>query len=235
MRKRLLVVGASRGIGGAIAQHFQRDGYALYAVSRTPAQAGEWICADISTKAGIQKVVEAIGNTPLDALLYMGGVWEQNAFTDAFDFAMSPDEETRFVLAVNLIAPIELTKALAKNLSAAENPRAIYIGALSGLEQSATPEVANTASKFGLRGAVQSLRLALSKEHIGFTVINPGNIATEEVISDIEEGRFSQQTPIPMKDVIDTVEWILARSPTVDVSEINLMQKTRYSPNDLGN
>ena len=107
--------------------------------------------------------------------------------------------------------------------------RLLYIGSLSGLDQSASPEVANTASKFGLRGAVQSLRLALAKEQIGFTVINPGNIATEEVISDIEAGRFSQQTPIPMADVIETVEWILMRSPHVDISEVNLMQKIKYS------
>lgn len=223
--KTLLVVGASRGIGGAIAQHFHGQGHRLYAVSRSPAQAGEWIRADISTAAGIQTVVEAIGNAPLDALLYMGGVWEQNAFTNRYDFHTSSDEETRFVLSVNLIAPIELTKALAKNLAKTNNPRAIYIGALSGLDQSASPEVANTASKFGLRGAVQSLRLALVDEQIGFTVINPGNIATEEVITDIEEGRFCEQTPIPMSDVIETVEWILARSPAVDVSEINLRQK----------
>ena len=224
-KKTLLVVGASRGIGGAIAQYLQSQGHYLYSVSRSPAQAGKWLRADISTTAGIQKVVEAIGNTPVDALLYMGGLWEQNAFTDDFDFRASPDDETRFVLAVNLVAPIELTKALANNLAKTQNPRAIYIGSLSGLDQSASSEVANTASKFGLRGAVQSLRLALSEEQIGFTVINPGNIATEEVMTDIKEGRFCDQTPIPMSDVIETVEWILARSPAVDVSEINLRQK----------
>lgn len=212
-----------------MAQYFYQKGHRILAVSRTPAQAGEWISADVSTAAGIQKVIAAVSDCPLDALLYMGGVWEKNAFTKDFDFLSSSDEETRFVLAVNLIAPIELTKALTKNLSISENPRAIYIGSLSGLEQSASPEVANTASKFGLRGAVQSLRLALAKEQIGFTVINPGNIATEEVLSDIEAGRFSQQTPIPMADVIETVEWILMRSPHVDISEVNLMQKIKHS------
>ncbi|MEL6261172.1 MAG: SDR family oxidoreductase [Cyanobacteria bacterium J06626_6] len=225
LSKNILVVGASRGIGGAVAQHFHRQDHYVYAVSRTQAIAGNWIAADISTAAGIQRVVDAVGANPLDALLYMGGVWEKNAFTDAFDFQGSPDEETRFVLAVNLIAPIELTKALARNLSMAKNPRAVYIGALSGLNNAASPEVANTASKFGLRGAVQALRLALATEKIGFTVINPGNIATEEVLSDIEAGRFSQQVPIPMTDVIETIEWILARSAAVDISEVNLRQK----------
>ncbi|MEL6882605.1 MAG: SDR family NAD(P)-dependent oxidoreductase, partial [Cyanobacteria bacterium J06607_10] len=129
MGKTFLVVGASRGIGGAIAQHFHQQGHHIYAVSRTRAACGSWIQADISTAVGIQSVVQSIGSQPLDALLYMGGVWEANAFTDAFDFRASPDAETRFVLAVNVIAPIELTKALATNLARADNPRAIYVGA----------------------------------------------------------------------------------------------------------
>lgn len=94
------------------------------------------------------------------------------------------------MISVNTIAPIEITRTLAANLAQATNPRAIYIGALSGLDNCATPEVANTVSKFGLRGAVQALLLALGGQNIGFTVINPGNIATEEVLLDIEEGRF---------------------------------------------
>ncbi|MEL6602444.1 MAG: SDR family NAD(P)-dependent oxidoreductase, partial [Cyanobacteria bacterium J06614_10] len=126
LSKNILVVGASRGIGAAVAQHFHQQGHHIYAVSRTQAIVGNWIAADISTAAGIQQVVETIGANPLDALLYMGGVWETNAFTDAFDFQASPGAETRFVLAVNVIAPIELTKALAQNLSMTDNPRAIY-------------------------------------------------------------------------------------------------------------
>jgi 3-oxoacyl-[acyl-carrier protein] reductase len=55
--------------------------------------------------------------------------------------------------------------------------------------------VANTASKFGLRGAAQAFKLALRDYKIGVTVINPGNVATEEVATDIEQGRFSHQVP----------------------------------------
>jgi len=225
MSRTFAVIGASRGIGGAIAQHFHAKGDKVYAVSRTPAQAGDWIQADISGTEGIEKVHQAIGSQTLNALLFMGGVWEENAFTSEFDFVNSSDEETRFVIGVNLIAPIEVTKALAGNLSQASNPRAIYIGALSGLDHSASKEVANTASKFGLRGAIQALRIALKRSRIGFTVINPSNVATEEVLQDIEEGRFSPQTPIPIADVISSIEWILSLSPAVDTGDINLWQK----------
>lgn len=224
-RKSVVVVGASRGIGASVAQHFKKNGYHVISVSRTLPVAGEWIQADISTEEGIRAVADAIGDTPIDALLYMGGVWENNAFTNQYDFMKSSDEETRYVISVNTIAPIEITRQLANNLAQSDNPRAIFIGSVSGLDHCASIEVANTASKFGLRGAVQSLRLALCSYNIGFTVINPGNVATDEVLADINEGRFPLQVPIPIKDLISSIEWILALSSAVDVVEINLQQR----------
>jgi len=223
--RKIAVIGASRGIGAAVAQHFAQKGDRVVSVSRSQAVAGEWIQADISTSEGIKSIADKLGESALDALLFMGGVWEDGAFTDQYDFMKSSDRETRFVIAVNTIAPIELTRQLAKNLVKSDNPRAIFIGALSGLDNSATAEVANTASKFGLRGAAQALKLALRAYKIGVTVINPGNVATEEVMTDIEEGRSPQQVPIPLTDLISAIEWILELSNTVDVGDINMQQK----------
>ena len=219
-------MGASRGIGAAVARHFAQKGDRVFSVSRSQPVAGEWIQADISTPKGIQLVADTIGEAVLDAFLFMGGVWEDGAFTGQYDFLKSSDRETRHVIAVNTIAPIELTKQLSKNLIKSHNPRAIFIGSLSGLDNSATIEVANTASKFGLRGAAQALKIALGDRNIGITVINPGNVATEEVLTDIEEGRFEQQVPIPLADIISAIEWILTLSNTVDIGEINIWQKT---------
>jgi NAD(P)-dependent dehydrogenase (short-subunit alcohol dehydrogenase family) len=223
--KRYLIIGASRGIGAAVATHLASQGHEIVSVSRSSPGLGEWIQADISTAAGIDKVATSMAERALDGLLFLGGVWEHGAFTSDYDFTRSPDDETRFVISVNLIAPIELTKRLHPNLGKSENPRAIYIGALSGLENSATPEVANTASKFGLRGAVQALRLSLATTGIGFTVINPGNLETEEVLNDIKEGRFPKQFPIPLSDLCSLVDWLLSLSRHTEVGEVNLMQK----------
>lgn len=219
-----LVVGASRGIGAAVAKHLAARGDRVIGVSRSKPELGDWIMADVSQPEGIRVVIDSVGDQPLDGLLFLGGVWERHAFTPDFDFAKSSDQETRFVLSVNLVAPIELTRGIAKCLFLAENPRAIYIGSLSGLDHSATPEVANTASKFGLRGAVQSLRQAYKCEKLGFTVINPGNIDTDEVTADIQAGLIPAQRPIPMADLCATIDWILSLSTGVDVSEVNLMQ-----------
>lgn len=224
-KRTILVIGASRGIGAAVAEYFVQRGDDVVCISRSQSTVGRWIQGDISTGAGINSVMGKIGNIPIDALLFMGGTWEQQAFTNRYHFIHSPDAETRYVIAVNTIAPIELTKQLIPNLRQSQNPRAVFIGALSGLGHCATIEVANTASKFGLRGAAQALRIALAPEKIGITVVNPGNIATPEVLDDIATGRFLAQVPIPLADIISAVAWILSLSAAVDIGEITMYQK----------
>jgi len=224
-KKQILVVGSSRGIGAEIVKYFSDLGHDVIGVSRSQSLGCEWIEADISTSSGITHLLYEIGQRPIDTLLFTGGTWEEYGFMKDFDFLKTSDEETRNIMSVNVIAPIEITKGLAKNLSLSSNPRAVYLGALSGLEHMVSVQVAYASSKFALRGAIQSLRVALKKEGIGFTVINPGNVATEEVLLDIEEGRFKEQTPIPISDIISAIEWILGVSSSVEVADINLIQK----------
>jgi 3-oxoacyl-[acyl-carrier protein] reductase len=225
MSKNIVIAGASRGIGAAAALHLDPTTARLMAVSRTRAVAGEWIEADLATDAGIDRVVDAVGDASLDALLYLGGTWERGAFTDAYRFLDSPPDETRHIIAVNLVAAILLAQRLAPALGRAANPRIVLIGSLSGRDGGATPEVANTASKFGLRGAAQALALSLHPLGIGVTVINPGNLATPEVETDIAEGRFGAQMPIPMADLLRTLDLVLSLSPDAVPAEIDLAQK----------
>lgn len=121
---RVVVVDASRGIGGAVVQHIMPRTTELITVSRSPSS-GNWIEADITTKVGIETVKLAVGNSPLDALLYMGGTWETNAFTDKYSFEQCSDGDIENVIAVNLLAPILLVKSLLPALCQATNPKII--------------------------------------------------------------------------------------------------------------
>lgn len=225
MKRNIVVVGASRGIGASVAEFYDANGDNVISVSRTRSNIGEWVSADISTPGGIQKVIESVSDRPIHALLFMGGVWEAGAFTDDYDFEKSSHAETQSIINVNLVAPIEITKGLLKNLRKAENPRAVFMGATSGLEISNTLEVAYSASKFGLRGAVHALRLGFEREGIGFTVINPGYVGTEEVLEDIKSGQSAGVVPIPMTDVLLAVDFVLRSSRDTDVGDITLTQK----------
>ena len=172
-------------------------------------------------------MVSSVANTPIAALLFTGGVWEQGAFTDDYEFRESSHRETQTVINVNLVAPIEITKGLVDNLKRTNNPRAIYMGATSGLERSDCREVAYSASKFGLRGAIHALRLELQKHGVSFTSINPGYVATPEVLEDIRQGGLSDLAPIPMEDIIRTIDWILSTSNIVETGDLLLTHKPK--------
>ncbi len=223
--KTMLIVGGSRGIGLAVAKHYATRVEQLYCVSRSPSPVGEWIEADISKQEGLDAVASVVGDRPLDAFLFLGGVWEAGAFTDRYAFDSSSFEEIDFVIAVNLTAPIKLTKLLLTNLQASEDPRVLVVGTLSGLENCAGREVANSASKYGLRGAAQAMQRELGKLGICFTVVNPDNMETPEVLKDIQTGAFGPQVPIPMADLVKVIDCTLSLSRNSYVSEVNLTQR----------
>ena len=130
--KRVLVVGASRGIGAAVARHLLPSTAELITVSRTPSKFGKWIEADVSDISGIKKISSVVGDRSLDTLLYMGGTWEEQAFTSQYDFEQCSDEDIERVITVNLLAPIRLVKTLLPALRRSNNPKIIFMGALSG-------------------------------------------------------------------------------------------------------
>ncbi|WP_019507091.1 SDR family oxidoreductase [Pleurocapsa sp. PCC 7319] len=220
--QKILVVGASRGIGAAVSEHILSSTTELITVSRSRANFGNWIEADISTKAGIETVKLAVGNSPLDALLYMGGTWETNAFTKEYSFERCADEDIENVIAVNLLAPIRLVKSLLPALRQGANPKVIFMGALSGLDNFPAREVANTASKFGLRGVVHALREELRSDRIAVTIINPGNIATPEVLDDLKQAGQPESNAIPLSDLLSVIDCILSLSRSTCIKEIQI-------------
>jgi short-subunit dehydrogenase len=110
--RKVVVVGGSRGVGAAVAEHILSCTTELITVSRSPSRVGNWIQADLRTKVGLEAVTNAVGNSPLDVLLYMGGTWETKAFTREYSFEKCSDEDIENVIAVNLLAPIQLVKSL---------------------------------------------------------------------------------------------------------------------------
>jgi 3-oxoacyl-[acyl-carrier protein] reductase len=220
--KTMLVAGASRGIGLAVAEHLASRTDRLLSVSRTEAAIGEWIQADLSNLGGVETVANAIGNARLDALLYMGGTWETHAFTSQYCFEDCSDADIAQVIAVNLVAPIRLVKASLPALRRSDNPKIIFMGALSGRDNFSGREVANSASKFGLRGVVHSLREELRSQQISVTVINPGNVGTPEVLADLAVNNLIGGEAIPLTDLLSIIDCILSLSRATCIKEIDV-------------
>lgn len=196
---RVVVAGASSGLGAALAADFAGRGHEVVALSRRPAAAGRWVAADLSGEAGVAAAVAGIGAAPVDLLVHAAGIWEAAAFTPDYDFAASPAAEIRAVLDTNLLAPILLVQALLPQLAAALG-RVIWIGSTSGLPGVGTPEVAYNASKAGMAAAGEALAVALRARGVTVSVLNPG---------DFGEGPGG----IPMADLVAMVRLAAELSP----------------------
>ena len=97
------------------------------------------------------------------------------------------------------------------------------MGALSGRDNFSGREVANSASKFGLRGVVHSLREELRSQQIGVTVINPGNVGTPEVLADLAADNLLGGEAIPLADLLSITDCVLSLSRATCIKEIDVL------------
>ena len=210
--KRIVVTGASSGIGAAIVARLVSLGHEVIGVSRRQPAAGTWLSADLSRVEEISRISNELRSVPINALIHNAGIWESDAFSNDYEFETSSPEEIRTILNVNLLAPILLTQGLIDPL-AAEQGRVILIGSTSGLDNIGLPEVAYNASKAGLRGAAQAMSVALVRRRIAVTLINPGDVDTEP------GGRPPR---LSLADLVESVVHCLALSPQTVISEMTL-------------
>ncbi len=184
-QKRILVTGASRGLGLAIAKALVTDGAQTVLVSRDEKRlgvvAGELrtlggicthIAADIrepeSTNAIVDHVMNEFGG--IDGLVNNAGVF---VWKSALDLTREDFNDT---IATNLSAPFFLSQAVARiMIQQGEGGSILNIASIHGRVPDANV-VAHCASKFGLLGLTRSLAEAWREHDIRVNAICPGAI-----------------------------------------------------------
>lgn len=190
--KIVLITGAAMGMGRLYAEHavaeraavvvlWDTDAKALEATRAELAARGTKVLAHVVDVSSPQAVAEAAqrvqaeAGTP-DIVINNAGVvrgkpfWEHDPVTD-----------TEFVIRVNVLGPMHVTRAFLPAMMAAGNEaRVLNVASASGLV-SVPRMTVYTASKWALIGWSDSLRLELKREghgHVRVTTLMPSYIKT---------------------------------------------------------
>jgi short-subunit dehydrogenase len=180
---RVLLTGASRGLGAALARELADRGSRLALVARSEAPlravadevAGVALVADLAEPSGreglVERAEEALGG-PLDVLVNNAGVVEVGPLWGASAASVARQVD------VDLLAPLELIRQALPGMLARGRGHLVSVSSL----QSTTPTPGCTAygaSKAGLSHLHGILRLELAGTPVRTTLVSPGPVGTE--------------------------------------------------------
>ena len=172
---RVLVTGATGGLGTVLARRLARDGARLTVTGRRAdaleALAGELgaraIVADLAERADVDALVSAAGE--IDVLISCAALPGSGRLQTLE--AVHVDR----ALEVNLRAPVALAHALLPGMLERRRGALVFICSLAGTAATAGAST-YCASKFGLRGFALALRAELAGSGVGVSHIRPGFI-----------------------------------------------------------
>ena len=218
--KRLLVTGASRGIGAAIVETLSRDG-------------AQVVCLDVPAAAeALHAVAERVGGValPLDvtdphtppqlvaqALAQGGwdGVVHNAGITRDKTIAKMPEHGWQSVVQVNLQSQWAITQALLEARALKPLARVVCVSSIAGMAGN-VGQTNYAFSKAGVIGLVQSLAPRLAANGMAINAVAPGFIETQMTaaipLAIREAGRRMNsmgQGGQPV-DVAETIAWLVS-------------------------
>ena len=226
LSKRVLITGASSGIGNATALELAAKGYSLVLAARREdllmqtvaeclkrgAAAVVPVPCDVTRDDGRIRAALALGELPSDlepCLINNAGIGEFGPFAEM------PAEVIESQIQTNLIGAMLLTQTVLPLF--AKGGRIINV--LSVVAEVPLPQsAAYAASKAGLRMFGLVLQQELRYQGVLITNLMPGATST-----DIWSENAPHQDMMPPEAVAETIEWLLSSPPNRVVDEMMLM------------
>ncbi|MFT5110789.1 MAG: NAD(P)-dependent dehydrogenase (short-subunit alcohol dehydrogenase family) [Parasphingorhabdus sp.] len=176
INKTAVVTGGGQGIGLGISQALLSAGAKVAVVQRSPIPAeletnpnACWIQADLAESDSFDKVAAELGKLfdCLHVLVNNAGVMFEKTLDDM------NLQDWQSMLAINLTAPVFLSKKLLPLMREAGAASIIHIGSIEGI--AANPEhVAYCSSKAAVHGLARAMAVDLGKDNIRVNAIAPG-------------------------------------------------------------
>lgn len=202
--KKILVTGASSGIGKAIAVECSKMGASVIITARNEQRLEETlllmhgdthikVIADISIVEDIYRLVKELPQ--LDGIVHCAGM----TIPKPFHFYSS--DNIHNLMDVNFNAPVLITQFAIKEKKIRNKSSIVFISSISGVWVSYTAGSMYSASKGAINGLIKGLAIELGSKGIRVNSVNPGmvetNILSDGVIS--EEQLFEDRKKYPLK------------------------------------
>jgi len=186
VKKNVLITGSSKGLGKQLALHFAAKGYEIILHGRnrkdlidTKKKVVEKgvecsiVRGDVKEGRTIGRLYQAVRKKNVEVFI-------NNAALECPHLSLEDisDKQIKGLLVVNLIASLKLIKRIYSFFKKRNHGDIVIINSKSGLEPQKLRSV-YCASKWGLRGFTQALRLEAPKSRVRVIDVYPGRIRTK--------------------------------------------------------
>lgn len=206
-----LVTGGNKGIGQAISDKLQADGFTVIVIGRSLSPDSSHISyqGDVSNTEEVERILEDIFRQygKIDVLVNNAGITKDNLM-----LRMSL-EDFRDVLDVNLVSAFYLSKLVSKQMLKKRQGKIINISSISGIHGNAG-QANYAAAKAGLIGLTQTMAKEFASRNILVNAVAPGFIETAMTDKLPEEIRNKMKETIPLQrfgrpeEVADVVSFL---------------------------
>jgi len=227
--KRVLVTGASKGIGRAIAQELARAGATVvvgYRSGQDDAEAlateigGAAVQADVSSPEDARRLVDEAGD--LDVLVNNAGLTRDGLL------ARMSDDDWRTVLETNLSSVFYTCRAVTRPMMKRRAGAIVNISSIVGVHGN-WGQTNYAASKAGIIGFTKSLARELGSRNIRANVVAPGYVKTQltEVLPEEATAAMIGNTPLGRvaepKEVAGAVRFLASDDASFITGEVLLV------------
>ena len=240
MNKTVIITGAAKGIGRAIAKDFAYAGYNVCINYNTSEEQAKQLCeelakdgcnviiykADITKREEVDKMVDYVIGTygKVDVLVNNAGISEYKLFIDI------TQEDINRMINVNILGVFNTTQSvLQKSMISRKDGTIINISSIWGMV-GASLEVAYSTTKAAIIGMSKALAKELAPSNITVNVVAPGAISTDMLGALSKEDMDVLKEEIPLGK-IGTVEDVAAAVKFLASYEARYITGQVISPN----